>query len=401
MVDRPAPDQAPSRASRSGWSQTGREAVEAVLRRQRPSRFVYAPNYWQWFSHHQEHGTLPGELQDCRSQLDLLRRLGVDVFSRNLYCDHRQCWFGGLASVEWDGVDVTERRWQDGKDWLLERTYHTRRGSVTERLRYLFDQSTLIQERFAIDDYANQLDVLEEILKARRWRFDAAAYHRLNDEVGDDGLLLAGELHSPLKMLHLLVGPENTTFLLLDFPERTDELLKLHEAAQLDLTRQMVEAGVRVVVSMDNLDAAFHTPSYVERCSASFYEQASRICHEHGSLFFIHACGRQKANLTRIASYGVDGLEGVAFPPLGDVELDEAMERTGDRFLITGGISAAETDRLQTREQVFDYVRRLFERMRPYAHRFVFSSSCNTAITARWSTLVDFRDAWLEYGELT
>ena len=154
------------------------------------------------------------------------------------------------------------------------------------------------------------------------------------------------------------------------------------------------------MIAMDNLDATFHSPGYVEQYSASFYEQASRICHQHRSVFFIHACGQQRANLKLIASLGVDGLEGVAYPPVGDVQLDEALEMTGDRFIVTGGISAAEIDRLQTREAVFQYVLELFERMRPFAHRFIFSASCNTPITARWEQLVWLRDAWREYGQM-
>ena len=120
------------------------------------------------------------------------------------------------------------------------------------------------------------------------------------------------------------------------------------------------------------------------------------MCHDKGSKFFIHACGRQRANLKLIASLGVDGLEGVAYPPLGDVELDEALAATGERFIVTGGISAAETDRLATRDAVFQYVGNLFRRMRPFLHRFVFAASCNTAITATWEQLVWFRDAWRE-----
>ena len=159
----------------------------------------------------------------------------------------------------------------------------------------------------------------------------------------------------------------------------------------------MAKYGVPAMMAMDNLDTMFHSPRYVEQYSASFYEQASQICHQHGSLFFIHACGRQRANLKLIASLGVDGLEGVASPPLGDVELDEAFGQTGDRFILTGGISAADLDRLQSREAVRAYVQQLFDRLRPHAHRFVFASACNTAITTRWEQLVWLRDAWREF----
>jgi uroporphyrinogen decarboxylase len=218
--------------------------------------------------------------------------------------------------------------------------------------------------------------------------------------VGDDGQVIAGELYSPLKLLHLVMGPIETTYLLHDHPERARELLGRHEVAMLDLVRQLAGAGVRVVMAMDNLDTTFHPPRLVEQCSASFYEQASRLCHASGSLFFIHACGRQRANLARIAAYGVDGLEGVAFPPLGDVELDEAMRLSGDRMILSGGISATEFQRLHTREEVFGYVNDLFQRMKPFAHRFILSASCATPYTAPWETLLHFRDAWWEYGTL-
>ncbi len=380
--------------------QTPKQVVEAVLNRSRPDRFLYAPNYWQWLSHHQRHRTLPDEIAHCETQLQLLEYLDVDVFSRNVYCDQTRCWFGGLCEIQWAGVDVEQTESPAGNDLLIDRVYHTASGTLTEHQRYDHAQSTLVQTKFTVDDYGSQLDAYEHLVRGRRWHFFADRYETIRQRVGEGGIVIAGELFSPLKMLHFDLGAENTTFLLMDQPDRTAELLAAHEQSQLDLVRHMAVAGVPAMMAMDNLDTAFHPPKYVEQYSASFYEQASRICHEHGSTFFIHACGQQRANLKLIASLGVDGLEGVAAPPLGDVQLDEALAMTGDRFLVTGGISAAETDGLQTRDAVCAYVRQLLDRLRPYAHRFVFAASCNTAISTRWDQLVWFRDAWQEYGSL-
>jgi uroporphyrinogen-III decarboxylase len=377
----------------------GNEILSAVLLRQRPTRIAYAPNYWQWFAHHRNHGTLPPELADCGSQLELIERLGADVFSRNIYCDEQRGWFGGLAETVWaDDLVYEEREHMDGRDRVTERIYRTRAGVLTERLRYVFTESTLVQEKYLIDDYATELDALECVLRARRWRFAPERYRTWQERVGNGGAVIAGELYSPLKMLHMVAGPKDTTFLLQDYPERAAVLLTLHEAAMLDLVQQMVQGGVGAMMSMDNLDTAFHPPHYVERYAASFYAKAAARCHQRGSLFFIHACGQQRRNLKLISSLGVDGLEGVAFPPLGDVPLDEAMELAGERFIITGGISAMEYAELGTREAIFAYVRDLFARIRPYAHRFVFSASCNTPYTAPWEKIVHFRDAWREYA---
>ena len=43
---------------------------------------------------------------------------------------------------------------------------------------------------------------------------------------------------------------------------------------------------------------------------------------------------------------------------LGDVQLDEAMRLTGDRFLITGGISAMETETFRSADEVRLFVKR-------------------------------------------
>ena len=379
---------------------TGKAQITSVLNRCVPARFVYAPNYWQWFAHQCNHRLLPGEAAHCRTQLDLIRHLGLDVFSRNIYSDEQQYWFGGLAEEEWRGIEVHIKDYRENGDRLIQKIYRTRYGELTERLRYDYKHSTLIQEKFLIDDYEKQVDALEEIILARHWKFNCARYKEVQGNTGADGIVIAGELHSPLKMLHFFAGPVAATYFLTDYPERSREILKIHEDAQLDLVRQMANTGVAVVMSMDNLDTMFHPPSYVEKYSASFYEKASRICHEYGSVFFIHACGRQRDNLALISSLGVDGLEGAAFPPLGDIELDEAMRITGDRFIITGGISAIETRDLTTREQVYGYVKELFKRMKPYANRFIFSASCNTSINTNWDTIKYFRDAWLKYGEI-
>jgi len=375
-----------------------RDCVASVLKRKTPARMVYAPNYWQWFGHHQNHGLLPADIAQCKSQLDLIRHLGLDVFSRNIYSDQKKGWFGGLTEEVWEGVDVEERVTEEGGDRVTTRTYHTRHGTFTERKRYVFAESTLVQEQFVLDDVSDPFLALEALVEARRWRFLPERYAQEQALVGDDGFVVAGELYSPLKALHLMAGAINTTYMIADDEDRVKKVLALHEAAQLDLVRQMAQAGVPALMAMDNLDAAFHTPAYLENFSASYYEKASQLAHASGSTLFIHACGHQRVNLKFIDSLGVDGLEGVAFPPLGDVQLDEVMRLTSDRFIITGGISPIETEKFQSAGEVRAYVQELLARMRPYSHRFMLAASCNTSIRTPWKVIQWFRDAWQEFA---
>ena len=76
------------------------------------------------------------------------------------------------------------------------------------------------------------------------------------------------------------------------------------------------------------------------------------------------------------------------------------MKMTSDQFIITGGISAIETRELESRKEVYDYIKQLFINLKPFKNRFMLSASCNTAINTSWTTIKYFRDAWLEYKDL-
>lgn len=142
------------------------QAAESILRREDPDRVVYAPNYWQWFSHQQKHGLLPEALASCNDQLDMLNELGVDVFSRNIYCDQRRCWFGGLSSEEDSDFECETKEFEQvNGDLHIERTYHFPSGSMTERQRHVFRESTLVQDKFLITPFSPHESPLDHLTK--------------------------------------------------------------------------------------------------------------------------------------------------------------------------------------------------------------------------------------------
>lgn len=377
-----------------------REIVRKLLKNEFPPRFIFGPNYWQWFAHHLNHGILPHEIRNCRTQLDMINHLGVDAFSRNVYCRQDEVWIGGICEeyVECGEIRITNE--YEGKNKIINREYVFPGGRLSEKQMYVFDESTIVQKDFLITDYNLQADLFEKLTGARKWKFNPQKYEQICSEVGERGLVMVGDLFSPLKNLHFTMGAVNAVYFLLEHPEFSKRIIDLHEESMLDLARQCVTYGVPVIMSMDNLDTVFHPPDFVEAYSASFYEKASAICHSNDAKFFIHACGNQRENLKLISSLKVDGLEGFAYPPLGNISIEEGMKMTHDKFIIFGGVSAMETMNLTTRKEIFDYIRNLFVQMKPFQNRFVLASSCNTAINTSWDTIKNFRDAWLEYREM-
>ncbi len=372
---------------------TPRQNILAVLERRAPERAVFAPNIWQWFEYHKLHGKLHPEIADCTTQLEVIRRLGADLFSRNLLTRARTQWIGGHSSVRYSKVQVEEKHEGDFRTI----TYRTPNGDLSEKFRFEREGCTLVQEEFLFKDFDREFPALKALLEDMELVFDEPSFSELEREVGEAGVVMVGETTCPLKQLHFMARADNSIYLLFDHEAQMMELMEIYAARALGLIEQVVAAGARAVCSMDNLDSLFYSPDMFDRYCADFYRRAAELCHRGGAAFFIHACGRQRSILGRVIDCGVDGLEGIAFPPLGDVELDEARG-AGERFIAAGGLSALQLEGEVTQARADEYVKTLFARMRPF-ERFIFGMSCNTSILTSWDTLRRYRDAWLKYRE--
>ena len=116
---------------------------------------------------------------------------------------------------------------------------------------------------------------------------------------------------SPLKMLHWLAGPQNATYFIIDHPEETKELARIHEEKALALLEQVVDLPeTEIFFSGDNLDSMFYPPRFYRDYCDSFFTRAAEIIHRRGKRFVVHACGRNHKLLPLVGASGVDCLEG-------------------------------------------------------------------------------------------
>jgi hypothetical protein len=373
---------------------TGRQRIEAILKAEAPDRVIYSPNIWQWFYHHKNHGTLPDALIDCQSLVDAHIVLGADCFSRNLATDQRSKWYGGFSSVYYEGIEV-----EYIDEFPHSRViYHTRLGDLTESFYYQQEESTLVQKKFLLDDPASQLPLFKELVLARHLNFDQARWDELESAIGDLGMNIFGEFSNPLKLFHFACNPTNTTYLICDNPLEVQEIMEIHTSKCLQTARQAIEGGVKVIMTMDNLDEFFFPPPYFEQYCRPFFVKLSELCHQHNVKLMSHACGRVKELLPLCIKAGLDGLEGITPPPLGNVELYEAIELTGGDFICNGGITPLLQQSVKTKDDVYEYTRSIFEKLKD-TRQFVYSMSCNTSINTSYDVICWFRDATRELSE--
>jgi uroporphyrinogen-III decarboxylase len=71
---------------------------------------------------------------------------------------------------------------------------------------------------------------------------------------------------------------------------------------------------------------------------ADSYRLSAEVLHQYGQRLLVHVGGPIRHLLTPMTEVGVDGVEGVAGPPQGDVSLAQAREIVGRRLVLWGGI---------------------------------------------------------------
>ncbi|MCL5006238.1 MAG: hypothetical protein M1404_06855 [Acidobacteria bacterium] len=387
---------------------TGRERILAAFYGEKPDFIPFSPNIYQWFYYRLANGQLPAEVAQAHHPFDVLRHLGADILARwDTQGATREIYTAGeftetySGEAEGDQPLVTSfNRYPAGKN-KCRRKFVSPYGTLTETWEYTKEAGADFASEYwwkSWDDYPSVRFMLESC----EYTFDADEFHRWVASVGDDGVVMVHLTQSPLKTFHWLAGAENASLFVMDHPEEMRALGRIHVSKALALLDKIVDnAEAEIFVSLDNLDSVFYPPYFYKDYCHDFFSRAAEIIHRRGKKFVVHACGHNRALLPLVGKSGVDCLEGITPPPMGDVALGEARKLAGSEdFVVNGGMDAHHLEISQNAGACIDeYTRRLFESMRD-KRRFIFASSCNTSILTPWENLIHFRDAARRYGRL-
>jgi hypothetical protein len=176
-----------------------------------------------------------------------------------------------------------------------------------------------------------------ELAQARSYVLDAARLAGLEAQVGDDGALVLEIPRRPMSdILHEMLG-WSEGLMLLGHP-----LVQQINAVLEDKLQSLVEQAAQLpgdlVLSPDNLDGQFISPRLFKKNLADSYRRTAEALHRHNKRLVVHVGGPVRHILAALAEAGVDGVEGIAGPPQGDVSLAQAREIAGPDLTLWGGI---------------------------------------------------------------
>lgn len=219
----------------------------------------------------------------------------------------------------------------------------------------------------------------------------------VRSRVGPD-LSVHGELYSPFDHFVELFGTENALIALLTEPEKSLDIMTRFARAIARFAHEQIDAGVDAMkLSSPWTGQKFLSLDLYKQLVVPPQKLLSAACREREVPIYCHTCGALDDRLEAIIDSGYNGLECLDPPPLGNVRLEDAVQRVGSRAFIKGNVDPVHTLLNGTVEQVVADAR---ERLRigKQASGFILSTACAIAPETPAQNLRALSETAQEFG---
>lgn len=200
----------------------------------------------------------------------------------------------------------------------------------------------------------------------------------VHDLVGE-AYSLHGEVTSPFDYLLDYLGHESALMALIEYPEKCQALLQRFADGIAVLAREMCGQPIDAVkISSPFAGMGFISPDFYRRFVLPYERQVIATVKAQGKYAYLHTCGAVGDRLEAMAESGASGLECLDPPPLGNVELEDAVKRVGRSMFIKGNIDSVNTLLQGSEEEISADVKRRIETGKT-GKGFILSTACSIA----------------------
>ncbi|HTY37487.1 MAG TPA: uroporphyrinogen decarboxylase family protein [Bacteroidota bacterium] len=343
--------------------------------------------------------------------------LQLDVSPAEFWHDE-DTYVDGLVKLrsiyDFDGVLVSlhghERDWRSGIQSRLEEE----EGEViawTDGRKFRYLRYDLPQPMFEVERHGGVADcsveslppTLEYIPVSQGLRFSIDQAHRFDvfgkvrRAVGP-GFSVHGEITSPFDYFLDLFGHEEGLLGLMTEPEKSKEILAYFTRLVKDLAVGMCREDIDAIkVSSPFAGSGFISPAFYKEFVLPFEAEIAGAVRGEGKHIYTHTCGAISDRLELMFDAGVSGIECLDPPPLGNVELEDAIQRIRGRGFIKGNIDSVNTLLRGTRDAILADARRRIE-IGKERGGFILSTACSVAPRVEREKLQLLREAVKRWG---
>jgi hypothetical protein len=153
-----------------------------------------------------------------------------------------------------------------------------------------------------------------------------------------------GEITSPFDYVLDSGGHQAVLLALLDDPPSVHRALDQFTRRLVALARAMCRTGVDAIkISSPYAGAGFISPACYREFILPYERRIAETIRGEGVRSYLHTCGAIGDRIDMMIGTGVDGIECLDPPPLGNVDLEEALRATSGRCFIKGNVDSINT----------------------------------------------------------
>ncbi|GAI38344.1 unnamed protein product, partial [marine sediment metagenome] len=148
-----------------------------------------------------------------------------------------------------------------------------------------------------------------------------------------------GEVTSPFDYFINLFGLSESMIALIEEPSKCKEILLHFTEGVKKIAIKQVQRGVDAIkISSPYAGSGFISPGFYQEFIMPYEGQIARAVRSCKVAVYTHTCGAINDRLEMMVETGISGLECLDPPPIGDVRLEEAKRRVGNKIFIKGNI---------------------------------------------------------------
>jgi MtaA/CmuA family methyltransferase len=189
-----------------------------------------------------------------------------------------------------------------------------------------------------------------------------------------------GEVRAPMDHFLNLIGMEEGLMALLTEPEKASRLLDTCTKWSVALAIRLVRRGAHAIkISSPFAGTGFLPREMYEQYIIPGESKIAQAVKSEGGFSYTHTCGGIGDRLDLIMKCGVSGIECLDPPPLGNVDLREAVELLKGKIFIKGNIDPVNTLMRGSKEKITRDVTEILEVAGHKMDGFILSSACSVA----------------------
>jgi len=189
-----------------------------------------------------------------------------------------------------------------------------------------------------------------------------------------------GEVRAPFDHFLNLLGMEEGLMALLDRPADCLKLFEKTTEWSVALAVAQVRRGARAIkISSPFAGMGFLAPHMYEEFIIPFERRLAQAVKAEGAFVYTHTCGAIGDRLELMVQSEISGIECLDPPPLGNVELSEAVETLNGSIFIKGNVDPVNTLLRGDADKVRTDVSQILETAGHVMDGFILSSACSIA----------------------